>query len=130
MGPDTTSALEDPFTWFAVIKGPEQSPFEGGTFRLKIQIPEEYPHVPPKVEFLTPLYHPNISSNGDICLDILEPAQWNECLTIQKVVLSVVSLMTDANPNDPLCPDIGKLYLRDRKKYDAIATEWTFKHAK
>jgi ubiquitin-conjugating enzyme E2 D/E len=71
MGPDTTTALEDPFTWFAVIKGPDSSPFEGGTFKLKVNIPEEYPAVPPKVEFLTPVYHPNISSNGSICLDIL-----------------------------------------------------------
>jgi len=130
MGPDTSTAHEDPFTWFAVIKGPEGSPFEGGTFKMKISIPDEYPSVPPKIEFLTPVYHPNISSNGDICLDILEAEHWNECLTIQKVILSIVSLMTDANPGDALCPDIGALYLRDRKKYDAIATEWTFKHAK
>ena len=127
LGPDETQS--DPFTWYAVIKGPEASPFEGGVFKLKITIPEDYPTLPPKVEFITPIYHPNISSNGDICLDILDLC-WNECLTIQKVLLSVVSLMTDANPDDPLCPDIAGLYNRDRRKYDAVAAEWTFKYAK
>ena len=114
LGPDSEDPNSDPFTWYAVLKGPPNSPYEGGTFRLKVTIPEEYPSVAPKVEFLTTVYHPNISGNGDVCLDILnEPHLWSEQLTIQKVVISVLSLMTDPNPDDPLCPDIAKLYLRD-----------------
>ena len=46
------------------------------------------------------------------------------------MLLSVLSLLTDANPEDPLCPDVAKLYMRDRKKFNTVATEWTFSHAR
>ena len=71
MGPDEADPCADPFTWFAVLKGPQDSPYDGGTFRIKLTIPEEYPERAPKAEFLTKVFHPNISGNGDICLDIL-----------------------------------------------------------
>jgi ubiquitin-conjugating enzyme E2 D len=117
---------EDPFKWYAIITGPEDSPFEGGTFKLIIQFPEEYPYKPPKVEFATKIYHPNISGNGEICLDILKYEElWSPILTIQKLVMSIISLLTDPNPEDPLCPDIAKEYLRDKKKYQAVARKWT-----
>ena len=116
----------DPYKWYALIKGPPDSPYEGGMFKLIITIPEDYPHKAPDVQFETKIYHPNISGNGMICLDILnQPDKWSPALTIQKVVLSVMSLLTDANPNDPLCPDIAKEFMRDRKKFNRNAVLWT-----
>merc|ERR1712137_253685 len=76
-----------------------------------------YPFKPPKVGFTTKIYHCNVNSNGAICLDILKD-QWSPALTINKVLLSISSLLTDANPNDPLVPDIARLYLNDRAKHD------------
>lgn len=54
------------------IMGPEQTPYSGGTFKLELFLPEEYPMEAPKVRFLTPIYHPNIDRLGRICLDILK----------------------------------------------------------
>ena len=64
-------AGEDLFCWQATIMGPPDSPYQGGLFFLTIHFPSDYPFKPPKVVFTTKIYHPNINSNGSICLDIL-----------------------------------------------------------
>ena len=70
-----------PTLWVASITGPECSPFAGGTFHMTIQFPEEYPFRPPKVNFTTRIYHPNIDGDGAVCVDILKDA-WTPEVTI------------------------------------------------
>lgn len=118
----------DPYHWAATILGPEGSPYQGGVFSLNIQFPTDYPFKPPRVAFTTRIFHPNINANGAICLDILKN-QWSPALTIGKVLLSISSLLTDANPDDPLVPDIAHLYKTDRVRYESTAREWTRKYA-
>ncbi|KAK1221540.1 Ubiquitin-conjugating enzyme E2 4 [Marasmius sp. AFHP31] len=116
------------FQWQATIMGPGDSPYAGGVFFLSISFPTDYPFKPPKVSFTTKIYHPNINANGSICLDILRD-QWSPALTISKVLLSICSMLTDPNPDDPLVPDIAHLYKTDRTRYEATAREWTRKYA-
>jgi ubiquitin-conjugating enzyme E2 D/E len=118
----------DFFNWEAVIFGPEDSPYVGGVFHLSIRFPTDYPFKPPIVTFKTKIYHPNINSAGGICLDILK-GQWSPALSVSKVLLSILSLLTDANPRDPLMPNIAKQYEEDRATYDETAREWTRLHA-
>ncbi|PIA19465.1 ubiquitin-conjugating enzyme [Coemansia reversa NRRL 1564] len=119
---------EDLFHWQATIIGPADSPYQGGVFFLSIHFPTDYPFKPPKVNFATKIYHPNINSNGSICLDILKD-QWSPALTISKVLLSICSLLTDPNPDDPLVPEIAHTYKTDRPRYESTAKEWTRKYA-
>ena len=119
---------DDLFHWQATLLGPAESPYEGGVFFLDIAFPADYPFKSPKVEFTTKIYHPNINSQGGICLDILKD-QWSPALTTSKVLLSICSLLTDPNPSDPLVPDIARLYEHNRAEYIRKAREWTRKYA-
>ncbi|KAK4748382.1 hypothetical protein SAY87_014968 [Trapa incisa] len=118
----------DIFKWQATIIGPEDSPYAGGVFSLSIRFPPDYPFKPPKVVFDTKVFHPNINSSGQICLDILKD-QWSPVLTISHALLSICSLLTDPNPDDPLEPEIAHLYQHNRRKYEEVARSWTSMYA-
>lgn len=129
--PDNCSAGpkgDDLFNWSATIIGPENSPFQGGIFNLSIYFPTDYPFKPPKVFFDTKIYHPNINKNGGICLDILKES-WSPALTISKLLLSICSLLTDPNPDDPLEIEIANEYKKNREKYNENAIFFTQKYA-
>ncbi|KAL3079353.1 hypothetical protein niasHT_037683 [Heterodera trifolii] len=120
---------KDMFHWKATIKGPPESPYEGGTFNMDIVFRRDYPFTPPIVKFEMPVYHPNVSKQGAICLDVLKTMQWAPSLTISKVLLSISSLLCDPNPNSALEMDIAIIYRNDREQYNRNAREWTQKHA-
>lgn len=118
----------NPFLWEGTLMGPKDSPYEGGLFCLTIDFPVNYPFKAPRVTFKTKVFHPNINSQGAICLDILKD-QWSPALSIAKVLLSISSLLTDANPRDPLVPEIAQLYVENRAEFDRTAREWTQRYA-
>lgn len=120
---------DDIYQWVATIMGPEKSLYQGGVFFLHISFPKDYPFKPPKVVFRTRIFHCNINSSGAICLDILK-TEWSPALTISKVLLSICSLLTDANPHDPLVGSIAQQYVNQRESHDDQAREWTRRYAK
>ncbi len=117
------------FHWTATLLGPEDSPYAGGIFHLDITFPTDYPFKPPHIKFTTKVYHPNINGQGGICLDILKD-QWTPALSIAKLLLSISSLLTDANPKDPLVPEIAQQYITNREAFDRTAREWTLLYAR
>ena len=116
------------FEWDATIMGPTGTPYEGGIFKLRLMFTNEYPFKPPKINFTTKIYHPNINSQGVICLDILKN-NWSPALTISKILLSICSLLSDPNPDDPLENDIANIYKTDIETFKLLAKEWTVKYA-
>ena len=118
----------DMFKWEASITGPEESPYEGGTFQLSIEFPKDYPYKPPKVEFTTKVYHPNVKNTGTICLDMLKDA-WSPDISVGKILLAIQNLLINPNIDHPLEAEIANLYKSDKAAYDAKAKEWTEKYA-
>lgn len=113
---------------YALIIGPEDTPYFGGIFELDVKFTDEYPFKPPKVYFKTPIYHCNINRQGGICLDILKN-NWSPALNISKLLLSICSLLAEPNPNDPLVPEIADLLKKNKDVHDANAREHTLKYA-
>ncbi|KAF3444025.1 hypothetical protein FNV43_RR13715 [Rhamnella rubrinervis] len=121
----SASPSEDNMRYFNVmILGPSQSPYEGGVFKLELFLPEEYPMAPPKVRFLTKIYHPNIDKLGRICLDILKD-KWSPALQIRTVLLSIQALLSAPNPDDPLSENIAKHWKSNEGEAVETAKEWT-----
>ena len=119
---------ENMFEWQATILGPEGTPYHGGVFFLKINFPSNYPFQPPKIRFETKIYHCNINQNGGISLDILQD-QWSPALSIATILVSIMSLLSEPNPDDPLVHEIARIYKEDKEQHDRRAKEWTEKYA-
>ncbi|EDO39550.1 predicted protein [Nematostella vectensis] len=111
------------------IRGPPETPFEGGTYNLDIVIPETYPFNPPKVKFTTKIWHPNISSvTGAICLDILKD-QWAAAMTLRTVMLSIQALLASPEPDDPQDAVVARQFKENRSAYLLTARHWAQVHA-
>jgi len=91
-------------------------------------LPEEYPMAPPKVRFMTKIYHPNIDKLGRICLDILKE-KWSPALQIRTVLLSIQALLSAPNPDDPLDNQVANHWKTNEAEAIKTAREWTKKHA-
>jgi ubiquitin-conjugating enzyme E2 A len=121
--PEGTSASpvseDNLLVWDASIVGPEDSPWEGGIYSMKIKFEENYPDKPPvDVRFSCPMFHPNIYSDGSICLDIITEHKWNPTYTICTLLASIQSLLTDPNPDSPANPEAARLLTSDKREYN------------
>ena len=89
------------FHWRGTLLGPVDTPYDGGVFFLDIIFPYHkdhigynYPFKPPKVKFITKIYHCMINDRGGICLDILK-SNWSPALTISKILSALLDIMAD-----------------------------------
>ncbi|EYC01814.1 hypothetical protein Y032_0104g3615 [Ancylostoma ceylanicum] len=119
---------DDLFLWTAVLEGPAGTVYEGGTFFCNIHVTLNYPTTPPKVEFLTRIYHCNINAQGDVCLDILND-KWKSSMSIRTVLMALRSMMFCCNPDEALVPSIAKQYRENREEFDKMARIWTHRYA-
>jgi len=108
--------------WQAVIFGPDDTPWEGGTFKLVLEFTEDYPNKAPQVRFLTKMFHPNIYNDGQICLDILQN-QWSPIYDISAILTSIQSLLCDPNPSSPANSEASRLYNENRREYNRRVRE-------
>lgn len=102
--------------------------FIDGVYVLELFLPEAYPMEPPKVRFLTRIYHPNIDKLGRICLDVLKE-KWSPALQIRTVLLSIQALLSCPEVSDPLDPSVADHFKSDRADAESVARKWNSIHA-
>ncbi|KAF0516290.1 ubiquitin-conjugating enzyme e2 s [Gigaspora margarita] len=112
----------------AWISGPESTPYEGGFFKVKVVFGTDFPTVPPKCNFITKIFHPNVSKTGEVCVDTLK-RDWNKDYGIEHILLTIKCLLIVPNPESALNDDAGKLLLDSYEDYAKRAQMMTSIHA-
>ncbi|KAH4131145.1 hypothetical protein HBH47_015650 [Parastagonospora nodorum] len=111
------------FEWEVMLMIDDDTKFYGGGFfRARLIFPPEYPLLPPKMRFETPIFHPNIYPNGDVCISILHPPEedkwgyesaaerWSPVQTPETILLSVISMLSSPNDESPANADAARLW--------------------
>ncbi|WWC70933.1 uncharacterized protein I206_104885 [Kwoniella pini CBS 10737] len=110
------------------VQGPGGTPYEGGYFRIRFSFGPEYPNLPPKCTMITKIFHPNISKNGEICVDTLKKG-WNKTYGVGHVLVTIKCLLIYPNPESALDEEAGKQLLADYDGYCKYAKLMTSIHA-
>jgi len=123
---------ENFFVWEASLVGPEGTSYEYGVFTALLTFPYDYPLNPPKMVFREKLFHPNIYPNGEVCISILhapgdDPAayelsseRWSPVQSVEKILLSVVSMLAEPNIESPANVDAAKMWRDDRPRFRQV----------
>lgn len=117
------------FEWDVLIQGPEGSPYEFGVFPARLSFPTDYPLSPPKMRFSVPLFHPNVYTCGKVCISILHPPgddplgyehsseRWSPVQSVEKILLSVISMLAEPNPESGANVDACKMWRDNRAQF-------------
>ena len=120
---------ENFFEWDAFIQGPEGSPYEFGVFSARLTFPLDYPLSPPKMRFTCPMFHPNVFDDGKVCISILHPPgddplgyesaseRWSPVQSVEKILLSVISMLAEPNPESGANVDACKMWRDNREEF-------------
>ena len=92
--------------------------WKGGIYDFTITIPKAYPYSAPKAHCDTPVYHPNIDLMGNVCLNILR-ADWKPVLDLNAVILGLIFLFIEPNPEDPLNHEAASLQRDNYKSFES-----------
>lgn len=122
---------KDMFRWTVWMKGPAETVVEGGVFKTELRFPSDFPNMPPKMRFLTPIFHPNVYEDGRVCISLLhdpgpdpfgyEKAEerWNPARSIESIIVSVISILASPNSDSPANVDAARLLKDNPASYEA-----------
>uniref|UniRef100_A0A914EHR0 E2 ubiquitin-conjugating enzyme n=1 Tax=Acrobeloides nanus TaxID=290746 RepID=A0A914EHR0_9BILA len=114
---------------WTILLVPDREPYNKGAFKISVDFPAEYPFKPPRITFLTKIYHPNIDEKGQVCLPIITPENWKPATRTEQVMHSLMSLIMEPETDHPLRGDLAEEFTKDRKRFFKAAEEFTKKHA-
>ncbi|KAK6428634.1 Ubiquitin-conjugating enzyme E2 1 [Oleoguttula sp. CCFEE 5521] len=125
----TTPHFDDLTHFHGHFLGPPDTPYERGNYSVDITLAPEYPFKPPRMKFITKIWHPNVSSQtGAICLDTLGTA-WSPVLTLKSALISLQSLLSSPEPKDPLDAEVAAMLLSRPEQFNHIARDWAVRFA-
>ncbi|XP_010418415.1 PREDICTED: ubiquitin-conjugating enzyme E2 5-like [Camelina sativa] len=117
--------------FFVEFNGPKDSIYEGGVWKIRVELPDAYPYKSPSVGFITKIYHPNVDEmSGSVCLDVINQT-WSPMFDLVNVFETFLpQLLLYPNPSDPLNGEAAALMMRDRPTYEQRVKEYCEKYAK
>ena len=121
--------VDETFLHWSGIAVPDKPPYNKGAFKIKIDFPADYPYKPPKITFLTKIYHPNIDEQGQVNLAIINAKNWKPATKTDQVIQALVALVHNPEPENPLRADLAEEYIKDKKKFFKNAEDFTKKHS-
>jgi len=116
--------------FYVRFNGPKETPFEGGIWKVHVELPDQYPYKSPSIGFVNKIFHPNIDElSGSVCLDVINQT-WSpmfDMINIFEVFLP--QLLGYPNANDPLNGEAAALMMRNKDQYNSKVKEYVAKYA-
>ncbi len=119
---------EDIRNWKVEIKGPGNTPYRNGIFKVDIEFGDGYPFDSPVVNFVTKIYHPNINLKGNICIGVLGP-DWLPSHTAKTIITKIIHILENPDIDNPLVPEVANVIKHNKEEYAIKAEAWTSSYA-